>query len=547
MVGRVVERSSALLELARDASRREDWPAASSAFAGTDPDGLDAIDLEAYADATWWTGDLRTSIAVRQKAYVAQAAAGNERAAAADAGRLAVEHFVRGEGSVGGGWLARARRHLGDEAECPELAFVVLIEAMVVRFGGDAEGSVELSRRAADIAKRTGDRNLLGMAIHSEGLAHIAAGRVPQGVALLDDAMTSVLAGELNAYFTGVVYCNVIDACLQLVDLRRAGEWAAAAKVWCEALPPGSLYPGMCRVNRAELARLNGAWPEAEEEAERAAQEMEPIEPEIAGNAFYELGEVRRRRGDLAGAERSFQRAVALGASAQPGLALTQLAQGKITAAAAGLRAVDETAMAPPRRAGVLAAGVRVAVAGRDLDQARRYASELEALTEGLASVALEAAAAEARGEVLLAEGDAEAAGGAFRRACSLWQAVKLPYEAARGRALCGEALRALGDVEAGALELRAALETFERLGATADAVAIVTSLGASPQLPRGLTPREVEVLRLVAAGKTNRDIAVELVISEHTVGRHLQNLYAKLDVSTRAAATAFAFEHDLA
>jgi DNA-binding CsgD family transcriptional regulator len=490
-------------------------------------------------------GEPIDAIAYRQKAYAGYAAEPNDRAAGAVAGRLAIESFMRGQASVGAGWLGRAHRHLDEQPPCPEQGFLAMVEATIQRFAGDLDAALELARRAVDIGQQFGDRDLLAMAIHTEGLIHIDAGRVTEGLAMLDDAMTSVLVGELSPFFTGLVYCNVIGACLELADLRRAGEWSNAARDWCETLPPGSPYPGLCRVHRAEVQRLFGAWAEAEADAAIAAEDLLRFDREDAGHAFYELGEVRRLRGDLPGAEQAFEHARECGSDPQPGFALVRLAQRKLVAATAALRLAD-TSRAPLQRARLLAAAVEIALAAADVATAAAAAEELEDIAATFATPALGASAATARGAVLLAAGDVPSALEFLRRACGLWQEVKLPYEAARARVLYGRALTASGDEESGAFELRAALATFERLGAAPDAAATTGLLGAPEALPGGLTAREAEVLRLVAAGNTNRDIAVELVISEHTVGRHLQNIYAKLDVSTRAAATAFAFEHDL-
>jgi len=542
----VAERISDI-DQARDAVGREVWADAYDSFQRCDPSALAPRDLEGLADSAWWLSKIDESIAARQRAYTGYSEAGDDPSAAASALRLCIEHFLRGEPAVGAGWLARAQRQLDQRPECVEHAFLAVMQATVARFGGELDAALALAKRGVTIAQRFGDRNFLAMAIHTEGLVHIAAGRVTEGMPLLDEAMTSVVAGELGDYFTGAIYCNVIEACLLLADVRRAGEWSEAARAWCETIPPESPFPGICRVNRAEVARLRGNWPEAEAEAARAVDELSRLDPAAAAPAFYELGEIRRRTGDYAGAERAFARVHELGSDPQPGLALLRLAQGRVEAArtAFGVTAGDRP-MAPPQRARLLAAKVEIALAANDLDEARAARDELEAIAREFAMLAPEAASATADGAVRLAESDLPAALESLRRGCAAWRDLKLPYETARTRLLCGLALRAAGDEEDSELELRAALAAFERLGAVPDVAATAALLVGREDLPRGLTPREAEVLRLVAAGKTNRDIAVELVISEHTVARHLQNMFVKLDVSSRSGATAFAFEHDL-
>jgi DNA-binding CsgD family transcriptional regulator len=533
------------IERARDAVGRGAWADAYEAFRRVDQFALSPRDLEGLADSAWWLSRIDESISARQRAYTGYGEAGEELQAAACALRLCIEHFLRDEPAVGAGWLGRAQRHLHEQPECVEQGFLAVIEATVMRFGGELDAALALATRGLEIGQRFGERNVTAMAIHTEGLIHIASGRVSRGLALLDEAMTSVVAGELSDYFTGAIYCNVIEACLLLADVRRAGEWSEAARAWCDTIPPESPFPGTCRVNRAEVARLRGEWSEAETEAVRAATELSRLDPAAAAPAFYQLGEIRRRTGDYAGAEEAFGRANELGFEPQPGLALLRLAQGKVDAAQTGL-SLTGAGSSTPQRARLLAAKVEVALAANHLDEARAARDELEIIAGEFDTPALAASAATADGAVRLAESDVRAALGSLRRACTTWQELRLPYETAKARVLCGLALRAAGDQEDGELELYSALAAFERLGAGPEVAATAALLAGRDVLPRGLTPREAEVLRLVAAGKTNRDIAVELVISEHTVARHLQNMFAKLDVSSRSGATAFAFEHGL-
>jgi DNA-binding CsgD family transcriptional regulator len=543
----VAERTASI-EGARDAVRRDSWAKAYGELAAADPSDLSPQDLEALADAAWWLSKNDESIAARQRAYAAFAASNDERRAAYNAGRLSIEHFLREEPAVGAGWLMRAQRHLQDEVECIEHGFLAVLEGTVARFGGDLDGAIALAERAATIALRFEDRDVWALGIHIEGLVLIDRGDIADGLARLDEAMTSVVAGELSSFFTGVVYCNVIEACLELADLRRAGEWSEAAKAWCEGLPPESPYPGICRINRAEVETLRGAWPEAEAEASRASEELMSFDPLAAAQAFYGTGEIRRRMGNFAGAEESFARAHEIGFDPQPGLALLRLGQGKVEAARTGLRlALSGETGSRMRRARLLAAQVDVALAVRDVETARSASAELDAIAAGYTSPAIDATAATARGALRLVEDDVAGALESLRHAIAIWQELRMPYEAAGARTRYALALRR-ADAEGDATsELRVAASAFERLGAVTDARAAKELLSGPAGLPRGLTARQAEVLRLVAAGKSNRQIAAELVISEHTVARHLQNMFVKLDVSSRSGATAFAFEHDLA
>jgi ATP/maltotriose-dependent transcriptional regulator MalT len=543
----VAERTSDI-ERIRELVHRGDWREAYAELQVVSPSNLSAEELEILADAAWWLSKPDESIAARHHAYTGYAATGDDVGAAGMAARLAVEHFSRGDPAVGGGWLAKAHRHADRVPERGEHGLLLMVDATIARYQGDLERAITLADHAAELGERYGDPDLLAMAIHTQGLIAIAAGRIDEGVGLLDEAMASVLAGNVTPFFTGLIYCNVIGACLELADVSRAGEWSEAARIWCDSLPPESPYPGLCRVNRAEVARLRGTWAEAAEEAARAADELIAFDPFVAAQALSETGEIHRRLGDLDGAEIAFARAREIGFDPQPGLALLRLAQGKASVAAAALRlAVDVETESRLRRARLLEAQVEVALAVSDLDTASAASDRLTEVAADVVAPVLTATADGARGALLLARGDAAGAVVVLKRACAAWRDLKLPYEAARARATYGLALRAAGQDDDAASELDAARAAFERLGATPDAAEVEAAIGgASSELPAGLTAREVEVLRLVAAGRSNRQIAEALVISEHTVARHLQNMFVKLDVSSRAAATAFAFEHGL-
>jgi hypothetical protein len=381
---------------ARDAARRESWAEAYEELRALDPARMEARDLEALADAAWWLSRPEEALAARQRAYAGYMAAGENARAALCAGRLSIEHLLRGDAALATGWLMRAQRLLRDQPERVEHGYLALGEASMARARADTGEAVARAERATEIGLRLGDPDLAAMGIHLHGLALIDAGRVAEGMALLDEAMASAVAGELGTFYTGLVYCNVIAACLEVSDVGRLGEWNEAARQWCESLPPDAPFPAFCRVNRAEAASLRGAWPEAEAEASRASREL-GFNPRIAGRAFYETGEVRRRVGNLAGAEEAFARAHELGFRPQPGLALLRLAQGKPDAAMQALRlALAAEPGGRPRRARLLAALVEVALAAGDLDAAGQAGRELDEIAGRLGTPALHAAAATA-------------------------------------------------------------------------------------------------------------------------------------------------------
>jgi DNA-binding NarL/FixJ family response regulator len=375
----------------------------------------------------------------------------------------------------------------------------------------------------------------------------LSEGSVGQGLALLDEAMCAVAARELSALFTGWVYCLGLEACMGVADLRRAAEWTEGAMAWCDSQPAGTPFHGLCRVHRVEVLSLRGEWGRAQTEADLACDELLPNDPGVAAEAFYTAGEIRLRIGDLEAAEEAFRRAHELGRDPQTGLALLRLAEGKPAACAAALRlALAAEGHSHLGRARLLAAQAEVALATGESELARAACDKLDAIAAECGADLLHATAAMARGALLHAVGEPDHARPRLRRALGLWLQLGLPYEAARARMLLAAVSRAAGDRESARLELQAARAEFDRLGAVPDARRAAALLGGGGRLPGGLTQREAQVLRLVAAGKSNRSIGAELVISEHTVARHLNNIFAKLDVSSRSAATAFAFTHGL-
>ena len=460
-------------------------------------------------------------------------------AAARAAFWIGINLTLRGE-SRAAGWFGRARRLVEREGrECVEQGYRALARMFEHQAAGDRDAAIAAAAEATACGERFGDADLFALAAQDQGVLLIVRGDVAQGLALLDEAMVAVTAGELSPMVNGFVYCGVITGCQAAYEPRRAREWTAALTRWCESQPDMVSFTGTCLVHRAEILQLHGDWREALEEARRARERCEVAQnAAVAALALYRQGELHRLRGDFDAAEAAYRDASRGGYEPQPGFALLRLAQGNAeTAAAAIRRALAETAD-PVRRAGVLPAAVEILLAAGDLAAAQAARDELVALAErgGM----LGALADRSRGAVELAAGDPHAALGSLRRATQAWLELDAPYEAARTRELVSEACRAVGDADTATLELDAARETFERLGAAPD----VARLG--PDETHGLTARELQVLRLVAIGRSNREIAAALVISEHTVARHVQNLFAKLGVSSRTEAGAFAFTRGL-
>lgn len=534
------------LETARLAAGRGHWTEAYDCFRSADVAALDAVDLELLADCAWWRGRVEEDLQFRAHAYAGFVADAEHRRAAYAAWLLSARHRIRGEHSAASGWLRRAQRWLDSLPEGAEHGYVACSEAELALGRGQTEEARAQAERAVAIGQRCGAPGVVALGLCWHGLALIVADRVAEGTAALDEAMLSVTAGELDDHFTGWISCFAIGMCIGVADLSRAVAWTEATQAWCESLPEATPYHGLCRVRRVEIMSLSGELGRADVEATRACQEMLAFQPRLAGEAFYLAGEILRRKGDLDAAEAAFDRARELGHDPQPGLARVRLAQGRVSAAASALRpTLTAGGGSAFYRANVLATQVEIALKSGDHDAARVAVQELAGIAASLPSTALRAMAANASGRLLLADGDPAAALRELRAAVQLWRDVDLGYDAARARTWIGVAMGRLGDVEGGTLELEAGLRELARLGAVDEHLAAtLVSEGAEP--PGGLTARECDVLALVARGMTNRQVAEELVVSEHTVARHLSNIYTKLGVSSRTAATAYAFEHNL-
>jgi DNA-binding CsgD family transcriptional regulator len=543
------------LERGREQFHRRRWGRAYAELTVADELApLSVDDVERLAVAAYLVGRHTESIDAWARAHHLSLEAGDPARAVRSAYWLWFGHMQRGEMAQAGGWLGTAKTVLTActvEGACHGYARAP--EAVMAMFEGDLAGAYDGFCELVAIGDRYGDLDLQTLGRLGQGQCLVFLGKVADGISLLDEAMVSATTGGVSPAVVGLAYCAVIDTCRGVFDIRRAHEWTVALSRWCDAQPDLEPYRGQCLVHRAELMQLRGAWPDALAEAKRAEELLgrPPPDPGV-GAACYQQAELHRLRGEVTDAEEAYRQAAHWGHQVQPGLSLLRLAQGQVSAAMSSVAVAVEEGGDPGARCMLLAAATEVMLAAGDVEGGRRTADELRALASGFDAPLLAAMAATVEGAVLLAEGDPRGALSALRRAWMGWRDLDAPYEGARARVLIGLAYRQLGDDDSAAMELDAARWVFQDLGATPDVARVDGLTGSAPDGGAGaldghhLTGREVEILRYLASGRTNKAIAAELVISEKTVARHVANIFTKLGLSSRAGATAYAYEHGL-
>lgn len=539
----------------REAARRNAWAdvysflTSAEEMAGAEQAKLDPEDLEMLSVAAHLSGRDAESGEWLARAHQGFLNRGNTRAAARCASWLSFVSYLKGETAQAGGWLSRARRLLEADENCREYGYLLYADGFRYAREGQGKEALELFEKAAELGRQCGDQDLATMALQGQGRVLIRMGEIPRGVPLLDEAMVAVKAGEVSSMFAGGVYCSVIEACGEILDMRRAKEWTLALERWCATQPDMVPYWGPCLIRRAELLQMHGDWRGALGEAESACEKLsQPTPKPPVGAAFYRKAEVHRLRGEYAEAESAYRQASRWERVPRPGLALLWLAQGKLPAAESAAHQLMEEVKEPGKRAFVLDAAVEIMLAAKDVDGAGKAAEELSGIAGTLNAPLLHALGDRAKGSVLLAKGDAREAAAVLRRGVHGFRELEAPYEEARCRVLLARACRELENPEAAELELSAACEIFRKLGALPDVASVESLLsGKNDATPGLLTAREVEVLRAIASGMTNRRIAERLHISEKTVARHVSNIFVKLDLPSRAAATAYAYQRGLA
>lgn len=506
---------------------------------------LGAEGLALLAETAYLTGRDDVCVECCSNAYGLFEEAGDHAGAAQCAVWAAFLLMNRGEVARGSGWAARGRRLVDEHGlNGPEAGMMRCHEALALFMAGNEQDAVAAAQEALGIGVRLGSADVCVLARLTAGWAFLQQGRQAEALEEYDEIMVAVSSGEASPTVAGQAYCGVIAGCMQMGDLRRAREWTAALTEFCAARPDLVPYRGQCLVHRSQLMALAGNWPDAVGEAAHAC---ERLPPQQAGDAWYQLGEVNRLMGRFDQAESDYRRANAAGRQPEPGLARLRMAQGRLDAAVATIRRLCAEDHAPQERAELLAACVDIMVRVPDLGAARAAAEELSTIARGLDAPLLSGLAAQATGRVLLAGGDSAQALPVLRKAWRTWQELALPYHAATVRVLVGQCLRALGDEDSAQMELDSARLVFEQLGAAPDLAALdEATRGPGSRNAGVLSDRELQVIRLTASGQSNRAIAAELFLSEKTVARHLSNIYAKLGISSRAAATAYAYDHGL-
>lgn len=532
------------------------WAAAAQRYAAADAqEPLDARALERWGLAALLVGRDDESDAARERSHHAHLAAGDVEAAVRVGHWLGVTLVIRGEPARAGGWFARLQSLLDDHRlhDSPAQLFLRVSAGMQLLFRGDAAAAVPVFEEILAASAPYDDRDLDVLVRNGLGQSLVATGRIDEGLRRLDEVMVSVTSDrDVSPQVVGLMYCAGIDTCRRCFDNARAREWTAALSRWCAGQPDLVPYRGQCVVHRAEVLQLHGLWRDAHAEVERLFGQLGENPRDVAaGMAHYQRGELQRLRGDVDAAEAAYRRAAHCGHDPQPGLALLRLAQGRPDAAwAAVQRALAEDRWTHDRLR-LLPAYVDIALRVGAVDAAAAAVDELQGAARDRDVPLLAAAAAQAAGQVATARGEPLGALRLLREAVAGWQQLGAPYDAALAREHLADACHAVGDDETARLELEAALLTYEQLGA-APALARVSSAlrdlsgsvrgGARPSL----TQREAQVLRMVATGATNRSIAEQLFLSEKTVARHVANIFLKLGVGTRAAATAYAYEQRL-
>jgi ATP/maltotriose-dependent transcriptional regulator MalT len=532
----------------RGAYAQADWKAARDAFTQAHSAGsLGVDDLALLGRAAWWLGDVHQALSLSEEVFAQYCAVDRTRDAAMTALQLSLLWMTRGDLTVGAAWLARARRLLADLPEDPGHGYLIYLETSMSLDGHAEPWAAASVDRLRALAASTGDPALASLSDVASGMAALRRGDTDEGFERLDEAMLPVLAGRVAGEWAGDVYCTIIHVCHELADFQRMEDWTAATERWCTHFGSDAIYTGICRVHRLELLSARGEWAHAEARIARESQDLLRANPWVASEGFYQLGEIHRLRGDSEAAREAFAAARRAGSDAQPGAALLDLADGHTEEAWRGITDALDT-RDQLARARLLRSAVEIALAAGRLGDAEPLGDELREAASRYATRGFRAWAAHVEGMLALTHRDHVRALDRLNEAESLFRLDRLPYDTADALVWIARTHRASGDDARSRRAIRRAREILAELGAAAEFATLGENDGAiAPAAATTfgpLTTREAEVLACVASGASNRDVAARLYISEKTVGRHLANIYAKLDVGTRTAAAAWWHAH---
>jgi DNA-binding CsgD family transcriptional regulator len=541
------------LDQGRSAFARRQWRTACARLSAADRDAsLEPADLERLATAAYLVGHDDHAVTLWARLHHQCVDRGDLERAVHWSYWLSIVQLVHGERAQATGWLARARRLDSAPREASAVqGYGEVVDGLLAMGSGDITDAAARFAAVVALADRFDDSDLLALGLLGQGQALIMQNKVVEGAARLDEAMLGITAGKVSPVLAGIVYCAVILTCQRTFDLARAHEWTRQLDAWCAAQPDLAPFRGECLVHRSEVLQARGDWSGALDEAAKARDHLAGRSEAVVGRACYQQGELHRLRGEFDAAEQMFRDADRYGCEPQPGLSLLRLGTGDIHDAAAALRRAVDVAVDVPGPAGglsrprLLGPLIEIQLALGDTAGAHKAADELAAVAAKMNTPYLAAASAHSSGAVLLAEGETQAAQARLREAWMLWQQLEMPYEAACVRVLLAQVCRRLDDRETARMHFDAARAVLERLAA-APALAQLERVAMEAEPGGGLSQREREVLALVAAGRSNRQIATSLSISEHTVARHMSNIFDKLGVNSRTAATTYAHTHKL-
>jgi len=537
----------------REAFARRQWKTVYAQLSAVDGEAsLEPTDLERLATATYLLGKHDDAVALWTRLHQECIDRGDTVRAAYWGYWLGFIQLLNGEPAQASGWQARAQRldNASSKASAAK-GYGEMLSGLLAIVSGDVAGAATRFDTTVALADQFNDPDLLALGLLGQGQALAMQHAFAEGAKRLDEAMLGITAGKVSPVLAGIIYCGVILTCQRIFDLARAREWTRQLDIWCAAQPDLTPFRGECLVHRSEVLQARGDWPRALDEAEKARNHLSQDPDVVLGRACYQQGELHRLRGEFDKAEQMFREAGRHGFEPQPGVSLLRLAMGDVDSAAAAIRRAVDAAVEVPSPAGglsrprLLGPLIEILLAQGDIPGARKIVDELAATAAQMDTPYLAAMSAHGKGAVLFAEGEMQNAEAHLREAWMLWQQLEMPFESACVRVLLGQVCRQLGDHETARMHFDAARAAFERLEA-APALAQLERVAANAESAGALTPRELEVLTLVAAGESNRGIAAALVISEHTVARHISNIFDKLGVNSRTAASSYAHTHKL-